>query len=272
MPYNIMLAWFPGNNSEHPDVMQYYLSLLEPMLNDKRIDKIKPWYLASHPIDRVRNQCVKDAIANKADYILMVDNDMSPDCMPGATQFWPTAWEFMMERRKNEEKDPGSTEFLPCAVGAPYCGAPPNELPMVFKWTQSMNDHPDPCFQIKMYDRDEAAAQTGVKEVAAIGPGLILFDTRLFQLLPQPWFDFEYKDEPMRANWACSEDVFCCRNASLMGLKIYCAWDCWAGHWKLKLVIKPIPLVIGSVRKTYAEAIAKYQAKLKEETDAVRSS
>ena len=60
-----------------------------------------------------RNLCVEDAKHNKADFLVMIDNDMSPD-LKGEKPFWDTSWDSILK-----------PENQPCIIAAPYCGPPP---------------------------------------------------------------------------------------------------------------------------------------------------
>lgn len=277
MPYSLMIARFPGQNQEHPASAGYVINLMETLHNDDRVATIHPWSLSDTPITMSRNRCIKEALAKRLDYVLMIDSDMSPDCEAGAPPFWETAWEFMMERRSEEERYRqgirdilGKHELAPnesnivaearkqfpsATIAAPYCGPPPVEHVYVFRWAEKEGQTADPNFKLEMIDRDDAARRTGIEEVAALPTGLILYDTRVFAQLPAPWFDYEWADEPFRTIKASTEDVFQTRNASLMGLPQYCTWDCWAGHIKTKVVCKPQPLTIQTMRNEFADAI-----------------
>ncbi len=261
-PFSLMVARFPALSQEHPESAGYVMGLMEKLHNDPKIDRIIPWRLSDTPITMSRNRCAKDALATKADYLLMIDADMSPDCEEGAPGFWETAWGFMMKRR-HEELDWHTngysphgvgTTFPPATIAAPYCGPPPHECVYVFRWAGKSTGDPDPSFKLEMFDRDDAARKTGIEEVAALPTGLILYDMRVFQQLPPPWFEYEWTDV-YRTEKASTEDVFQTRNASLMGLPQYCAWDCWAGHVKSKVVRKPFPLTVKSMQDVYADAI-----------------
>ncbi len=273
--YSIMVARFPGMNQEHPLATDYVINLQEKLLTDDRIDKIIPWKLSDTPITMSRNRCVQDALKQKADYILMIDADMNPDCEPGAPKFWDMAWFAAMERRVHEEAarvrwaKEGKTQseviedsrlHFPYATwAAPYCGPPPVEHVYVFRWAGKETGAADQSFKLEMFDRDHAATKRGIEEVAALPTGLILYDTRLFSVLPPPWYDYEWADEPYRTQKASTEDVFQTRNASLMGLPQFVVWDSWAGHVKQKVVGKPAPLTVHAMRKEFGDAILRYR-------------
>ena len=274
--YSLMVARFPGQNQEHPASAGYVMGLMETLHNDDRVDLIRPFRLSDTPITMSRNRCVREALENDIDYVLMIDSDMSPDCEPGAPPFWETAWNFMMERRANEEAlaerliedkdfDPrvaisqSIAKYPAATIAAPYCGPPPHECVYVFRWESLSTGDAEPSFRLTMFDRDDAARKTGIEEVAALPTGLILYDTRVFRRLPVPWFDYEWKDS-YRSEKASTEDVYQTRNASIMGFPQYVAWDCWAGHVKQKIVTKPQPLTIKRMQKVYADAILRTQS------------
>lgn len=268
-PYSLMIARFPGNNQEHPESSGYVIGLMEQLHNDDRISKIVPFRISDTPITMCRNRCVKDALARKVDYLLMIDSDMAPDCEFGAPLFWPTAWDFMMDRRAQEEEylrmsdiGGGKCDHLipienpePATIAAPYCGPPPDECVYIFKWASKENfGQGNPNLKLQMYDREHAASLTGIQEVAALPTGLILYDMRVFRKLPPPWFDYEWADPPFNTVKASTEDVHQTRNASMLGMPQFVAWDCWAAHIKTKYVTKPKGLGITTIRQTFADA------------------
>jgi hypothetical protein len=268
--YNVMLAQFPGQGY-HPDSSTYITNLMPALLHDRHIDNILNWYRLDTPITMVRNRCIREAQLAGMDYVLMIDADMTPDYNPFAKdappKFWDVAWEFMMERRAAENKamdgrvgDKDSlrefrlTHFSPATIGAPYCGPSPIENCYVFRWMGRETGGASPNFAIKNFDRDEAARMHGITEVAALPTGLILYDIRVFDSLPKPWFEYEWTDE-RHDEKKSTEDVYQTRNASLMGMPQLCAWDCWAGHNKNKLVHKPVPFTVQTARREFAQAV-----------------
>jgi hypothetical protein len=254
--FRVMLARFPGFNQEHPDSSGYFMKILPQLHADALIERVVPFKRSSTPIPMVRNEAVLSAIKEQCDYILMIDSDMCPDCEDGSRPFWETAWNFMVRRRIRESNLALSgCELAPCVIAAPYCGAPPDEPVCVLNVRRTNGSgNPDSGYVIETMDRHDVARRTGIGRVDAIGTGLILFDTRVFYYLPPPWFAYEYKDA-YEASLATTEDVFMTRNASLLDIPVYCAWDCWSGHWKMKLVQKPDPccmeILTGSIREAF---------------------
>jgi hypothetical protein len=72
---------------------------------------------------------------------------------------------------------------------------------------------------------DEEAFSGGVIEVDATGTGCLLFDMRVFDMLPFPWFEFSQNDgKPV------GEDIFFCHKARQAGIKIHVDTGIEVGH------------------------------------------
>jgi hypothetical protein len=277
--FKVGIARFPGSGSERHECTDFLVRTARAIDKDPRIEKIVPVPVrVDTPVPMLRNKAVLDAKEQRADYLVMVDSDMAPDAYwPKAPLFWNTAWDFLMKRREEEEHDRehwlgfrkidadgeltelGASEWLmknfpPATVSAPYCGAPPRELVMVFHWANQESDHPNPDFRLKMIPREMAALCAGIQEVAAMATGLIIYDMRVFDILKPAWFAYEYKDET-ESEKVTSEDVYETRNASMLGLPQFVAWDCWAGHMKTKMVGRPELITRDKVHASLREAV-----------------
>lgn len=273
-PFKVVIARFPGNNSENPQSSGWVMKALKRMHKDERISEVRNWFLSDTPITMCRNRAVKDALAMNADYLLMIDNDMQPDYDPAAPKWWPTAWEFMMRLRELEDRlrsersaaglddvDVAAfAKYPPATIAAPYCGPPPGEPVYVFGWKSHETAGADISFTLEMIGREDAAFRTGIQEVGALPTGLILYDMRVFKKLPPPWFEYEWADPPFNTWKGTTEDVFQTRNASLLGMPQFVTWDCWAAHLKTKRVVKPRPLLPGNMRREFADAILRDRA------------
>jgi hypothetical protein len=286
--YKVALAQFPGGGSSRMETNAWVVQTVRAMDRHSRISEVVSLTYNDTPITMTRNRAVKDARAAGCDYLLMVDNDLSPDCIPGAAPFWETAWAFMMERRKAEReqekyyldsairaerplhpesewpecvaqyevdaKGSGRSYYPPATVAAPYCGPSPEQSCYVFHWASPASGKPEPQFRLEMIPRESAAIRSGIEEVAALPTGLILYDMRVFDVLPPPWFRYEWGDveESIKAS---TEDVYQTRNASLLGLPQYCAWDCWAAHVKTETVGKPVVLTRDMIHASLVAAV-----------------
>lgn len=253
--YKVAFVNFPGDGKTAWQCSAWVTKTFFKMKQDDRISEISAMYYGPDtPITMMRNRSVKDALDQKCDYILMIDSDISPDSQlgkdPNAKPFWDTAWEFMMNRR--HEKGRGG--LMPATIGAPYCGPPPHECCYIFRWKNFETDGPDPGYKLEMIEREDSAFRMGIEEVAALPTGLILYDIRLFDMIPKPWYDYEWTDDT-ESYKASTEDVYQTRNASLCGCPQFVAWDCWADHIKTKVVTKPRPLTVECLSEKFHEAI-----------------
>lgn len=244
MSYKIALAQFPGGGTSRMETNAWVTTTVRRMDRDHRISDVVSLTYNDTPITMCRNRAVLDARSSGCAYLLMIDSDVWPD-RPGPNPFWGVAWDFMLGR---DDHDP------PATIAAPYCGPPPDECVYVFTWTSHESDTPNPSFRLEMVSREHAAIKAGVEEVAALPTGLILYDMRVFDILPPPWFRYEWGDvaESIKAT---TEDVYQTRNASLLKLPQYCAWDCWATHMKVKAVGKPQVVRRDEVHESLREAV-----------------
>lgn len=242
--HSVLICRFPYKGDEKFTVADWLVDTVVEMKADPRVGelpKLPP--IDDTPITMTRNRACREAQKLGCDFILMIDNDMAPDLrLPGAKKFWRTSFDFVLE-----QKDP-------CIIAAPYCGPPPHENCYIFRWRNHQNDHPDADFRLDQYTREEAAIRVGIEEVAALPTGLILFHTAVLDRLPPPWFEYEYTDK-YRTHKSTTEDVFFTRNASLAGVKVFCNWDAWGGHWKQKVVTKPRPLTSEMVGEELRQAL-----------------
>jgi hypothetical protein len=233
-----------GISSEVPNIREWAVPLIAELTKDPRVDQIRMWNLADTPITMTRNRAVLQARQHGVDVLVMVDSDMHPDMyadFPGSKPFFQTSFDFLVNHYAKG----------PCVIGAPYCGPPPNECVYVFQWTNTRSHASYADFQLKMYERHEAAKMAGIQECAALPTGLIMYDMRAFELTEpkteadKPWFYYEWKDI-YHSDKASTEDVTQTRDLSLAGIQawgynpVYCNWDAWAGHWKPLCVGKPI--------------------------------
>jgi hypothetical protein len=247
--FNIGFAHFAyggngGISSETPDIREWQVPLVCELSRDPRFDNIRIFNISDTPITMSRNSSIVKAREMGLDFLVMVDSDMKPDMYvgqdPAAKPFIQSSLDFLISHY-----DKG-----PAVVGAPYCGPPPQECVYVFEWRDMQSGHPNPDFQLKMYERPQAAKLSGIQECAALPTGLILFDMRVFDLIEpadesaKPFAYYEWSDK-YASQKASTEDVTMTRDLSLVGTQklgynpLFCNWDAWAGHWKPKCVGKP---------------------------------
>jgi hypothetical protein len=222
-----------------------YLSGLTSRLQDhSRVGTVAVAVEVGYPADRVRNAICAKATNSGFDYVLMIDDDMHPDCEPGAPPFLPSALDFVLAHDG------------PCFVGAPYCAAPPHQRVLVMDWAEQYPDHPGGLgMEMRSLTRHEAAAKTGFGRAAALPTGMLLIDLRAVKARPGPWFYYEFADE-QHCKLASTEDITFTRDSDWLGVPQYAAWDSWAGHVKTITVGKPRVAPIDALPKGVANALA----------------
>ncbi len=270
--YKLAFAQFPGNGVSRMETNAWVVKTVRAMDKDHRIDAVVSLTYADTPITHLRNRAVLEARQAGCQYLLMVDSDMAPDQpYAGSRPFWSTAWDFMMARRSAEiavdlsHQDSqqhwwpisDAEKLPPATIAAPYCGPPPDECCYVFQWASRSSHDPNPDFQLEMIPRESAAIRSGIQEAAALPTGLILYDMRVFDVLPPPWFEYEWADPPYNSVKATTEDVYQTRNAALLGLPQFCAWDSWAAHVKTKRVGRPSLVTRDQVHHSLVQAVVR---------------
>lgn len=259
--YKVVVQRFPYGSVEHTPCVDWLLKFASEVSRDPRFDVFIAPPLDDTPITMTRNRAVEIARKAEADFLLMIDSDMAPDCelgSPLAKPFWDTTIDFMLKHQG------------PCVVGAPYCGPPPLENVYVFEWKNMESNRPDNDqggIRLDQFTREQASILGGIQEVAALPTGLIVFDMRGFEKIPPPYFSYEYQNEGelcdgcgnhkpgKQTEKASTEDVVTTRDLSLGGVPQYCNWDAWAGHRKVKTVRKPMPFTVDGIARKMQEAI-----------------
>jgi hypothetical protein len=254
---NVMFAFFPysgsgGVSSEHPSIRTWFAQTMMKIKADPRIDQVLSKDFSDTPITMTRNKAVRYARDHGADVLIMCDSDQHPDNLigmdPFARPFWDTSFNFLYKHHPHG----------PVVIGAPYCGPPPDEICYVFRWHTRQSDHPNVDMELEMYGREEAAGLSGIQQAAALPTGLIMFDTRVFDLVKPPYFYYEYTDQ-YESEKASTEDVTATRDIGIQGQNqlgyspIHVNWDAWAGHWKPKCVSKPTVITTDHVGLKYRQ-------------------
>lgn len=140
------------------------------------------------PVDVVRNRMAMDALALKARYIFFLDSDIMPP---------PEA----INRLKSWR--------LPIVSGLYW-----SKRGHIAAWRRSP-DLPDKYVPV----RPEEMLNETLPEVDVIPMGCALIDTRVFSVIPQPWFDWTVAD-PLKGE-GLTEDFYFSRKAQEYGFRIY---------------------------------------------------
>jgi hypothetical protein len=256
MQCKVLLQTFPYARPNERSVEDWLAKTIIKCKADPRISAVHTDHIGDTPITMSRNRALNRAIDLGFDVICMVDSDMNPDLYLFGNQyahgqdllakpFWDTAFDLWWKLRTG-------------CFAAPYMGPPPHENCYFFRWRSHASDQPNFDFRLEQFTREEAAERAGVEEIAALPTGLILIDVASLQKIPQPFFQYEYTDK-REIQKASTEDVFFTRNLSIAGVPQYILWDCWAGHWKLKCVGKPLLLSSSHINKEMHEAVRRNQ-------------
>lgn len=256
-PKSLMFARFPFMRMDAPEVTDWLIETVAKCKLDPRVSKISKIWINDTPITMGRNRAVEAAKQVKADFLVMIDNDMKPDAYLAANSnrldvdaatrpFWDSSWDFVLKHY-----DRG-----PCMVGAPYCGPPPHENVYVFRWANFQTDHPNADLRIEQYTREEAVVRSGFEEVACLPTGLVIIDMRVFDnpLVKPPYFSYEYTDRNELAK-ASTEDCVFTRDLNIANIPLFVNWDAWAGHWKMKCVGRPKPIWREQIHQKFRDAV-----------------
>jgi len=256
MKIDVLFAEFPGQYQTMPSAADWVRRTMMKAKGDKRFDLVKHARFFGTPIPMLRNKCLREARDSGFDWVVMIDSDMYPDRedlkRPSAKPFWDSTVDFVFSKHMG----------VPCLVFAPYCGPPPHENVYVFRWRTKESRHASPDFQLDGYTREEAAILAGIQRAAAGPTGLVLIDLRVLEYLEPPWFYYGYTDR-FETDKEMTEDVAFTRDVGLApadelgcphGLPIYCNWDAWAIHWKMKASGKPCLLTSDDVSEQYKRA------------------
>lgn len=249
-PAKILIGRLPYGNAEVPDVADWLVDVVMAVRKDKRVAEVRLLSVDDTPTSMCRNKLGMAALEWEADVLLFVDSDMKPDYLVGqeknAKPFFQTALDFWW----------GHTG--PCMIGAPYCCGGVDEHPLVFRWDSAqVRPITSDIFKLVPYSRAEAFTMTGIHRAAALPTGLLWVDTGIFKQLPVPWFYYEYMDASCSQK-VSTEDVTFTRDAFFHGIPLYCAWDCWAGHWKRRLVGKPESYQVEAVPPFFRQACLRH--------------
>ena len=147
------------------------------------------------PVDVARNRLAKDALEKNARYLFMLDADILP---PPSGLLRLLSWR------------------LPIVSGLYYA-----KTGHVAAWRQDP-DEPEFFNPLKEIPRG------GLVEVDAVGAGCLLVDTRVFQVIPEPWFEWGQRDPKIKKG--VTEDMMFCQKAQDHGFRIWVDSECDCRH------------------------------------------
>jgi hypothetical protein len=240
---NVLIARLSYSGLERVEVGTWAIQVAGDLDAHPRVNNVLHITPTGYPTSLVRNNILVTAKKAGAHFVVMIDDDMVPDChspqrathyesvkvMADQKNFLPSALDFALDHNG------------PCVIGAPYCAAPPHERVLVSRFRERESETPSATIgtaYLESYTREEAAERTGFEMVSALPTGLMLIDMRVLGVLSPPWFTYEYKSE-LQNELASTEDTVFSRNLMFLDVPQYVAWSSWAGHWKGKVVGRP---------------------------------
>lgn len=202
---------------EHPAIGDWFADAVHFCLTDPRIGpgNLESFWLDEEPVYRARNMAQRRAKELGCDLLVMVDNDMFPDWMPGAPKFLQSALDFWWDNHATGH---------PCVICAP--ARVRSGMVAVHKLIEDKGRKG----LVLMHPR-EMQYKAGIERVPGSGLSLSLIDMRVFERLHPPYFRFAYTDEyctQIRAG----EDVMFTADLGGPCIPVYVNWDCKADHSK----------------------------------------
>lgn len=76
--------------------------------------------------------------------------------------------------------------------------------------------------------------KTGLQQVVGMGTGYMMVKRKVFEKVPQPWFEMVWADKEHTA--FAGEDISFCKKVSDQGFTMWCDTDCLATHSKEILI------------------------------------
>lgn len=187
---NISVAC-PTNRGIQPKTLDCFLRLIAHSNHDFNIVVAEEGYT----IAENRNYIAVQALNNKSDYLLMIDDDMT---------FEPNVLEKLIANDKEI-----------CGVAYhPRC-----EMGHIIKYLDETH-----CINL---ENNTDPKYKDVFECHATGTGIILIKCEIFYKIPRPWFMFEYYET---GQCKLGEDWYFCEKAKQYGIKTYADPTLKVGH------------------------------------------
>lgn len=184
------------------------------------------------PVAAARNEAALTSLKCGADLLVMVDHDVAPadDWLPAVLSEYHTA--ISLGRPAGVWAAPAI-----CSDGRSNVAVWTSPPEAQFEGVDF--DEAAEVQQLELWrlGAAESALLTGIQEVAAVGTGAIVIDTRIFRHLAPPWFAVEYTDEYEIAV-GTGEDIYFTRACSEDGLPVSVMWDHWAKHRRASVLDK----------------------------------
>lgn len=241
--YKLLFARTCSFGLEHPEVTDWLFQMAATLANDPRCAGTRIAHHTEHRIHCGRNFLTTVAVENGFDYMCFVDGDMHPDfrlwqegvpddrqlstARKWAKPFLKSSLDFMMTERCG-------------VVAAPAVSGPPANKLNVFV-LREQGDTP----VTRMTHDEYRNTPPSMKQVYAIGTGLMLVDVNVFRAMKQPWFSDAYDEANKQLEVRLSQDCNFCSQCNNLGFPVYANMYSPAGHIKYQRQEPPEPIVFG---------------------------
>jgi hypothetical protein len=214
----IAVARICHGKSEHTAVGTWLAHATLAAHKDARISYFTEFVIDDFPTTIARNKAALAAQRIiKADVLFMLDHDNAPDA-----NFFEHAINWL-------EHHPSGVIASPyCGPRAPLPGAPDREVLVVI----------DDAGSLRKVTREEARTLRGIRPAIGVPTGVIAIGIPAFDKVSLPWFDYEYAD-PHCSVLQKTDDFYFSFKAVAAGVEVVCDWDCFAGHVKSEMILRP---------------------------------
>jgi hypothetical protein len=199
----VMVAVLTGTERQHWVCPGLVRSLLQ-MAADTRYSVHIEMLYALTPTDYARNTAVKKAVAGAFDWLLMIDNDVSPNADPLSLI----------------GKAPESADVITLAYG------------LVFGDKFTVVADPIP-----------GATSGEFCGVRSVGTGIMALRKTVWEKIPRQWFKIVSDENSDVYKPLFSEDIYFCNLARQNGLNIFIHQSANASHWHSVDLTKLVPRV-----------------------------
>lgn len=196
------------------EFMQDMMNLASPINFTNHIMVVK-----GKPVAEARNEIAEYALQVGAKYVFFRDDDvLAPfNCLPQLAALAETA---SFERNYVEDGEQKSTQVQCDIVAGMYWSKQEPPFPLIFRdpgggsfWNWELGE---------------------VVQCIAVGMGLTLIKTEVFEKVPRPWFETLKEQTPDGGKIGMTEDFFFCMKAIQAGCQVWCDTGLQAAHIAVK--------------------------------------
>jgi len=233
--YRVMVGRPCSSGSHRAEIGNWLIEVATVSVGHPRIEDVVHVPIQQCGTDIARNRLVAAARKHAIDVLYMVDDDHR---IPEG--WFLAAFDFL------------TAHSGPAVIGCPYVCAPPEEEVQVFEWASKESRCAGTPWGIARVGREDAARRKGIERVDNIGTGCIAYRVDAFDRVEPPYYAYSYNAD--HTAHVETEDCYCHRHLAAAGVPIFCAWDYWLDHYKLKRCEKPVRVFQEDIDRAYVRA------------------